>query len=222
LFTDRFGAIVSWNVPQSGLDEIRDTVFHCLSGPYRTTIVEWENETMPYAFKSGHSRLQHDMIFLDNNSQELLLEKYAFSDAMSLSVKLAMWESALDDYVRSVQWVPQTLKLGKTLKISRKEVLQKTGEIIMLRHEINLMPDVLGTPDFYWDRPELEQLYNRMCHHLDVPLRRQIVNEKLDYCSELAELLRTHMGQEHSNRLEWLIIILIAIEVLMDGLHILF
>jgi uncharacterized Rmd1/YagE family protein len=219
---------------------------------------------MPYAFKSGHSRLQHDMIFLDNNSQELLLEKYAFSDAMSLSgmiaislrptiysisfcmffilsVKLAMWESALDDYVRSVQWVPQvcarsttcvnlvmfvlymqTLKLGKTLKISRKEVLQKTGEIIMLRHEINLMPDVLGTPDFYWDRPELEQLYNRMCHHLDVPLRRQIVNEKLDYCSELAELLRTHMGQEHSNRLEWLIIILIAIEVLMDGLHILF
>lgn len=72
---------------------------------------------------------------------------------MILSVKLAMWEAALDEYVKSVQWVPQvhirveicvqpiscwhyvlqTLKLGKTLKISIKEVLQKTGELISLR-----------------------------------------------------------------------------------------
>ena len=32
------------------------------------------------------------------------------------------------------------------------KVLQKTGEILALRHLINLSSDLLDTPDFYWDR----------------------------------------------------------------------
>ncbi|XP_062511125.1 required for meiotic nuclear division protein 1 homolog isoform X2 [Corticium candelabrum] len=215
IFIFRFGTVVCWNVSQSQQQKVLKLVTACLSGAYSPKAVEQESETMVFAYKSGHSRLHHDTILLDSNVHEdkRLLEKYAFSDAMSLSVKLGMWEAALDKYVESIIWVPQTLKLGQTLKISRKQVLQKTGELIALRHEMNLMPDVSGTPDFYWDHHELELLYQQMCRHLDVSPRRKIVNEKLDYCSELTELLRTHMGEQHSNRLEWLIIILIAVEV---------
>ena len=39
------------------------------------------------------------------------------------------------------------------------------------------------------------------------------MNEKLNLCSELVELLRSHLNEEHSHRLEWMIIILITIEV---------
>lgn len=39
------------------------------------------------------------------------------------------------------------------------------------------------------------------------------MNEKLNHCSELAELLRTHLSERHSFTLEWGIIVLIAIEV---------
>ena len=40
------------------------------------------------------------------------------------------------------------------------------------------------------------------------------MNEKLNHCTELAELLRTHLSEKHSLRLEWGIIGLIAIEVI--------
>jgi len=39
------------------------------------------------------------------------------------------------------------------------------------------------------------------------------MNEKLNHCSELAELLRSHLSERHSNRLEWGIITLVAMEV---------
>ena len=41
----------------------------------------------------------------------------------------------------------------------------------------------------------------------------KVMNEKLNHCSEMVELLRTHLSEKHSFRLEWGIIALIAVEV---------
>ena len=43
----------------------------------------------------------------------------------------------------------------------------------------------------------------------------KVMNEKLNHCSEMVELLRTHLSEKHSFRLEWGIIALIAVEVLI-------
>ena len=40
-----------------------------------------------------------------------------------------------------------------------------------------------------------------------------MMNEKLNHCTEMVELLRTHLSEKHSFRLEWGIIALIAVEV---------
>ena len=55
-----------------------------------------------------------------------------------------------------------------------REVLQKSGEILALRHVINLSSDLLDTPDFYWDREGLENLYLATCSHLSVAKRTKI------------------------------------------------
>lgn len=41
----------------------------------------------------------------------------------------------------------------------------------------------------------------------------QVVNEKLQHCTELTDLMRNHLSEKHSLRLEWMIVILITIEV---------
>ena len=105
------------------------------------------------------------------------------------------------------------------MKMTRHEVLQKTGEILALRHVINLSSDLLDTPDFYWDREGLENLYMATCSHLAVAKRTKIVNEKLSHCLELMELISTHLSNEHGSRLEWIIIVLIAIEIGFEVLH---
>ena len=103
--------------------------------------------------------------------------------------------------------------------MTRDEVLQKTGEILALRHLINLSSDLLDTPDFYWDREGLENLYLATCSHLAVNKRTKIVNEKLSHCLELMDLISTHLSTEHGARLEIIIIVLIAIEICFELLH---
>jgi uncharacterized Rmd1/YagE family protein len=55
--------------------------------------------------------------------------------------------------------------------------------------------------------------------NLDVRPRIAIFNKKLDYANEIAEVIRNHLHEEHSVKLEWIIIILIMIEIVFSTLH---
>lgn len=61
------------------------------------------------------------------------LEQYAFSNAVAASVKLGALEAALDQIVDSIEHLSEDMKMGKSVKMSRQEVLKKTGEIFALR-----------------------------------------------------------------------------------------
>jgi uncharacterized Rmd1/YagE family protein len=122
--------------------------------------------------------------------------------------------------IDSIEHIAEDLKRSANVKMNRNEVLQKTGEILALRHLINLSSDLLDTPDFYWDREDLETLYLATCSHLAVSKRTKIVNEKLSHCLELMELIGTHLNNAHGARLEWIIIALIAIEICFEVLHV--
>ncbi|XP_016139539.1 required for meiotic nuclear division protein 1 homolog [Sinocyclocheilus grahami] len=192
--------------------------------PYEVALVHWENEEITYTVGEGNSKL-HRGIFLFNGEMDydqVVLEKFAFSNALSLSVKLAIWEVSLDNFVESIQSIPEMLKSGQRVKLSRAEVMQKIGELFSLRHCINLSSDLLITPDFYWDREDLEQLYDKTCQFLNINRRVKVVNEKLQHCTELTDLMRNHLSEKHSLRLEWMIVILITIEVMFELARVIF
>ena len=46
-----------------------------------------------------------------------------------------------------------------------------------------------------------------------------VLNKKLDYANELSSVLREHLSEQHSLKLEWGIIVLIAVEVAFETLH---
>ena len=105
------------------------------------------------------------------------------------------------------------IKEGKKVRLTRDQVFKKTGELFDLRHHINLSSDLLDTPDFYWDRQDLESLFVQACSSLNISKRTKIINEKLNHCSELMMLVGNHLDDKHHIRLEWMIIILILVEV---------
>jgi uncharacterized Rmd1/YagE family protein len=45
------------------------------------------------------------------------------------------------------------------------------------------------------------------------------MNEKINHCVELIELLSSHLSDKHHIRLEWMIIILIMVEVGFEVIH---
>ncbi|XP_061844975.1 required for meiotic nuclear division protein 1 homolog isoform X1 [Colius striatus] len=224
IFFFREGAVVFWNVEEKSMKNIMRLLEQHEIQPYEVALVHWENEEMNYRIGEGQSKLHKGEILLNSelDSDEVVLQKFAFSNALCLSVKLAIWESLLDNFVESIQSIPEILKSRRKVKLSHADVMQKIGELFALRHHINLSSDLLITPDFYWDREKLEELYDKTCQFLNINRRVKVMNEKLQHCMELTDLMRNHLNEKHALRLEWMIVILITIEVLFELARVVF
>ncbi len=92
----------------------------------------------------------------------------------------------------------------------------------MERNFINVHAEMLDTPEFFWNHPELEPFYRRTAHYLDVNKRIEVLNKRLGVVHELFEILSNELNHQHSSRLELIIISLIVIEVVIALLRDLF
>ncbi|XP_053148539.1 required for meiotic nuclear division protein 1 homolog [Hemicordylus capensis] len=218
IFFFREGSVVFWNVEEKTVKNIMQVLERHEIQPYEVALIHWENEEINYRRGEGQSKLHRGEILINSqlDTDEVTLEKFAFSNALCLSVKLAIWEASLDNFVESIQSIPERLKSRRKVKLSHADVMQKIGELFALRHHINLSSDLLITPDFYWDREHLEQLYDKTCQLLSINRRVKVVNEKLQHCTELTDLMRNHLSEKHALRLEWMIVVLITIEVMFE------
>ncbi|RZF36770.1 hypothetical protein LSTR_LSTR005083 [Laodelphax striatellus] len=217
------GAVVLWNMSIDECQSVLNSIKRYEQSSYDSKLVLSEQEIMNYTYASSgeKSSLIDGSIVLafEESKVQTALDRYTFSNAIALSVKLGVWEGLLEEYISSIEQVTIDLKLGNKMKISRKEALKKTGELFALRHTINLSSDVLDVPDFYWDREELETLYLKMCNYFSISRRSKVVNEKINHCLELVDLISSHLNDNHHIRLEWMIIILIMVEVGIEVVH---
>lgn len=215
------GSAVFWSMPELERKEVLKFLRKLDYKGYPGDSLKLETEEMDLKFSEGPTFATNDYLHLseDVDDATAALEKYAFSNALAQSVKLAVWESALDQLIDSMEVVVEDLRNDQKIRMSRREVLRHTGELFALRHLINLSSDLLDTPDFYWDRPTLEKLYKDVYNHHDIAKRTKVMNEKLSYCVELTELLSRNLNDAHHTRLEVMIIILIMVEVVFEIVH---
>lgn len=221
IFYFQNGTVIFWNMPDAEIDNALQFLTKFQDDSYDRADVIEESEYMLYNHSDQKStHLANGKIMLNLESDNPVLEKFTIANALALSVKLGIWESTLDKYVESIDEITEELKASRHLKLTRPQVLQKTGEIFALRNELNLNSDLLDTPDFYWEHEKLESLYHKIFNYLSISRRTDVMNEKLVQCCELLELISHHLNDRHHVRLEWMIIVLIAAELLMGIAHI--
>ncbi|KAK6641562.1 hypothetical protein RUM44_013275 [Polyplax serrata] len=220
LFFFREGSVVMWNLSDLEMKTVLNFVKNYEKNSFEESMIQNESETMNYIYSPDVAEpeiINDNIVFSRGN--DLIFEKYAISNAMALSVHLGTFEANFENYINAMEPVTDDLKSGRVIKMSRDEVLQKTGQLFALRHNINLNSNLLDTPDFYWDRAELEKLYQRTSNYFCINKRTRVMNEKINHCIELVELLSSHLNDKHHVRLEWMIIILIMVEVLFEIIH---
>lgn len=215
----REGTVVMWNISELELGNVLQFLKNYEDNSYAADLTNAEGEIMSYTYseKGKRSHLKEGNIYLASDANDY--DKYTFSNAIAQSVKLGIWEASLNHYVDSIEFVTEDLKAGRSIKMTREQVLRKQGELFALRHLINLSSDLLDTPDFYWERDDLESLYHQTCSNFNINKRTRVMNEKINHCVELVELLSSHLSDKHHVRLEWMIIILIMVEVGFEILH---
>ncbi|KAF8244756.1 DUF155-domain-containing protein, partial [Wilcoxina mikolae CBS 423.85] len=217
------GNIVSWSLPSSTISSLAKLITPAAETAF-TQDVETEDLEYTEDARVRKSRVGGDIIILGtapsenyDTSLNITLAKIAFSSGLARSTKLAVLESLLDKYLATTSDIPTLLSRGSRLPFTRSFILCKTGELLQFRAQLNLYSELTDSlPDLFWDsRHELglEGYYDAVGRALDVHVRIRQLNEKLDYASGIVEVLRERLSERHSLGLEWMIIVLIAVEV---------
>ncbi|KAG5207042.1 DUF155 domain-containing protein [Trichophyton interdigitale] len=234
------GTVVSWSLPETFASYLATTVL--LPAAENPHIERMETEDLDYIEdpQRDNSYMKGDVIILGTNpvpeeqktqdirhpnrtTVDTVLTKIAFSSGLARSTKLAVLESLLLNYFDSTRNIPTQLSKGSRLPYTRNFILRKTGQLLSLRAQLNLYSELTDSlPDIFWDsRHELglEGNYDQVGKALDVGIRIKVLNEKMDYAQEIASVLRERLSETHGLRLEWTIILLIAVEVCFEVLR---
>ncbi|KAI1339782.1 hypothetical protein F5Y15DRAFT_382099 [Xylariaceae sp. FL0016] len=225
IFVFPSGTVVAWSVPEDTLDTLATKqLIHATRFPH---IDRREMEQLEFTLDESRdiSHMKGEVVVLgtkeqvfENDKLDTTLAKIAFSSGLARSPKLAVLETNLEDHLQESKATLSMLAEGSHHDLKRSAVLKMTGELLSLRSQLNHYSDVTEElPDMFWDSESvLEDYYNQIGAALAVRRRIEVLNKRIDYAHENVSVLREMISEKYSARLEWIIIILISIEIMFE------
>ena len=141
--------------------------------------------------------------------------KLTLSHAIAQSVKLTLFEGLIDDTIDSTKHIPYIMARTGKVPMSRTNIIRKIGHLFVMRMNVNLISPILDTPELFLSEPSLEPVYAASRGYLEISQRVELLNQRVSVLSDLLEMLKEHLNSAHGETLEWIIIILIGIEILI-------
>ncbi|CUM67709.1 uncharacterized protein PRCAT00005412001 [Priceomyces carsonii] len=218
------GTLVGWGFTEEAIESFLSLIKNSLVEMYKieTEEMDWvELKDLPSnPLNNGNSYLLGEIIVIQGSDKsKRLLDKTAFAIGLSRSTRLSVLEDALEHHLLLTRKNSENLSKGVKISGSESTFLRLTGRLFLLRGKLNLYSELIETPDVYWTEPTLERIYESVSRVLDINPRISILNRKLDYATEEQRALLGVLSEKKGARLEWIIIILIMVEVGFESFH---
>lgn len=212
VFIFQYGVVVTWNLSSNEWQTLLLEMAPFQREPLDTAIID----EFTFSTDVEKFRIHSDHITLTTSD---IMEKIAASHGIAQSVKLAALEQNAQNTIDDTAYIPKTIAAEGMTRLSRKEISKMRGALYLVKSNIYLNFDLLDTPEFFWEYPELQDFYTTTANYLEVNQRIEILNKKLDIIHELFTMLSDEQKHKHSSTLEWIIIWLIAIEIVIFLVH---
>jgi uncharacterized Rmd1/YagE family protein len=168
-----------------------------------------------YALKQGKSGKP----VITNDYAEMPALEQVFVDiicfVIAKSVALDQIEDRIDAVLDEVEELIEQLKLGK-LAITDEKLAKLASSILTFKYASISYIMVLDKPEVTWDNPEADRLYGTMANLFELSQRFQEIKHKSDTLKDVLEVVTGLSHAQRSTRLEWIIIILIFVEILLS------
>lgn len=135
------------------------------------------------------------------------------ADAMSKSVILARNEREVATALDIVEPLARNLAEHGRTPGGRRTILKHIGTALVVHHRVSGRTAVTEKPEVVWERPDLDRLYGRLEDEFELKERAEILSEKLMVISETARVLTDIIDTRRALRLEFIIVVLIAVEI---------
>ncbi|KAJ2708342.1 sporulation protein rmd1 [Coemansia sp. D1744] len=173
-----------------------------------------ETEELEFYINSkAQSRIYNDVISLRTTKGHMA--KLAISHAIAQATKLSLYEGLVDETIEATRYIPQRMAESGTVEMTRKGLIKKIGQLFIMRVNVNLVSNILDTPEIFWSEPTLQPLYMAIREYLEIPQRVEIMNHRVSVISDLLDMLNGHLNGMHGEFLEWIVIILIGVEIVI-------
>jgi uncharacterized Rmd1/YagE family protein len=130
------------------------------------------------------------------------------------SVALERIEEQVDTVLDEIEGLIALLGQGR-LSIPDKRLAQLASKILNFKYRSIAYIMVLDKPEITWDNQEADRLYLTMANLFELSQRYQQIKHKSETLMDITEVFTGLSHARRASRLEWIIIILIVIEIVI-------
>ncbi|KAF8345365.1 hypothetical protein F5887DRAFT_966444 [Amanita rubescens] len=210
IFLFPYGTIVIWGMTEGQEKRLLTSIKRFEVEKLLPEDVEMEDLNYYYA---NYSRIYNDVITLRKGSG--YMTKLSLSHALSQSVKISLFEELISNTIEETKDIPEIISETGKIGMPHKEIMQKIGQLFLLRTNINSVGSVLDSPEIFWSYPDLQPLYDAARSYLEIPQRINLLNTRVEVLQDMLQLLKESVSSKHAERLEQIVIALIAIEIVL-------
>lgn len=205
----KFGGLVCWNCSDELRQQLRDAVAELPDSGDRSDEVSDELEVIT-------GQPEDSVVFERVSLRELTREKLKIlSVALAQSVALEFFENRVREALRQSEPIVVLLRQEGRLRRTEKQVIQAVGFAMEVRSAVLANLTLFDSPPEAWESAAISRLDAQLYDHFDLDERLIAIKEQLSYLTDLNSVLLNLLGNRKSRNLEWIVIALIAVEIVL-------
>jgi required for meiotic nuclear division protein 1 len=164
----------------------------------------------------NEERFMHNEVWLKDDAT-MPTRMRIIAMLLAQSVALDYLEREADNALQGFQSYLDNLRERGRISIPTHKILQNIGFAMQTRFMVLNNVALFDKPAETWESESIENLYQGMYDFFDIAERQEVLAAKLDFISENTRMLFEVISSRKSHYLEWIVIILIAFEIIVLG-----
>lgn len=210
VFIFKYGTVVIWGMSEEEEQRFLLSIKRFAEDSLPLPEIQMEDLHFYYA---NYSRIFNDVITLRRESS--YMTKLSLSHALAQSAKISLFEDRIAATITQTKDIPDQIAESGAITMPHEEIMKNIGNVFLLRMNLNHVGSILDAPEIFWKFPDLQPLYDAAREYLELPQRLEVLNSRVDVLQDLLRLLKESVTSRHSERLEQIVIALIAVEIIL-------
>ncbi len=205
----KFGSVIFWNCRRSEIDAVQHDIA-VLPGALERNL-EVSDELVVLVGQDTNL-----VTFKEVRLRQLTVDQVSIiSRALGQSVALERFENDVQAALARSQPVVQALRSRGELIQTQREILQTIGFALHVRAAVLSNLTLFDSPPEAWESEAVAHIDAQLWDYFDLDERLSAINQKVSYLADLNGTLTDLLNHRKSQRLEWIIIVLIVMEILL-------
>jgi required for meiotic nuclear division protein 1 len=207
VYVFKYGVVCFLNYDEARIGEYLQRIMPFCKNPFEERLSEeFQVETNASENKFGYNKIE----IINADIETLRLIMLNVSQSVALDYYSALTEKLLEE----TNYHTQSLERKGKLDVSGRNLKKYIGKTLILKNRIADNLYIFDSPPETWENENLNRIDQELKRTFDLQERFRDIREGLEIIKENLELFKDLLQYRNSTFLEWIIIILVALEVL--------